>query len=234
MSERDITSALALFARDLTAHGDLDTKLREITRAALDLVPGADAADIVEIAGRKSTFTSHGPTSDLPPRLDALQIEFGEGPCLDAATSVEVVRADDLTLEMRWPKYAPAAVEAGVRSSLSFQLFTHRDTFGALNLFAHEPSAFSDEAIAVGEALATHAAIALTSSRVEDQLHSALASRDIIGQAKGMIMERFGVDAEHAFSLLTRLSQDSNTAISRLSAELVSKGSESKSSGSTG
>lgn len=222
----DIASALAAFARDLTAHTDLDDTLRRVTEAALDLVPGTDAADVVAISGR-SSFTSHGPTSSLPPRLDAAQIEFGEGPCLDAATTTAVVRADDLTTDTRWPKYAPIALAEGVRCSLSFQLFTHRDTFGALNLFAFEPRAFTDDAIMVGEALATHAAIALTAGRVEDQLHSALASRDVIGQAKGMIMERFGVDAQQAFTLLTRLSQDSNTPIGRLSVQLVEKGSES-------
>ncbi|MBY6537447.1 GAF and ANTAR domain-containing protein [Rhodococcus sp. BP-349] len=221
----DIASALAAFARDLTSHADLDDTLRRVTEAALDLVPGTDAADVVAISGR--SFTSHGPTSSLPPRLDAVQIEYGEGPCLDAATTTAVVRADDLTTETRWPTYSPIAVAEGVRSSLSFQLFTHRDTFGALNLFAFEPHAFTDDAIMVGEALATHAAIALTAGRVEDQLHSALASRDVIGQAKGMIMERFGVDAQQAFTLLTRLSQDSNTPISRLSVQLVGKGSES-------
>jgi len=100
---------------------------------------------------------------------------------------------------------------------------------GALNLFGVEPDVFTTDSEAVGAMLATHAAIALIADDVRLQFQSALASRDIIGQAKGMIMEPFEVDAVRAFEVLTRLSQDSNTRVAEVAEELVSRGSEPKS-----
>jgi hypothetical protein len=115
-----------------------------------------------------------------------------------------------------------------VHAMLSFQLYTHNGRMGALNLFALTPDAFSLEAEALGAMLATHVANAFIAADKELQFQSALNSRDVIGQAKGMIMERFGIDAIHAFDLLTRLSQQSNTRLAEVAAELVARGPESK------
>ncbi len=100
--------------------------------------------------------------------------------------------------------------------------------WGALNLFGLKPDVFTPEVEAVGAMLATHAAVALIADDVRLQFQSALASRDVIGQAKGMIMERFNVDAVRAFELLTRLSQDSNTKLAKVAEEIVARGSEPK------
>ncbi|MDN4517244.1 MULTISPECIES: ANTAR domain-containing protein [Mycobacteriaceae] len=104
----------------------------------------------------------------------------------------------------------------------------------ALNLLARSPRAFSAEAEALGAMLATHAAIALSVVNKEQQFESALASRDAIGQAKGILMERFGIDAVGALELLKKLSQDSNTAIPVIAERLISSlhGERSRSSGS--
>ena len=99
---------------------------------------------------------------------------------------------------------------------------------GALNLFTLEPDVFTVERQAVGAMLATHAAVALIADDERLQFQSALASRDIIGQAKGMIMERFDTDAVRAFELLTRLSQNSNTRIAELTEEIFQRRSEPK------
>jgi hypothetical protein len=112
---------------------------------------------------------------------------------------------------------------------LSFQLYTHNARQGALNLFGSKPDVFTPEVKAVGAMLATHAATALIADDVRLQFQSGLASRDIIGQAKGMIMERFNVDAVRAFELLTRLSQNSNTRLAKVAEEIVSRGPEPKS-----
>jgi hypothetical protein len=125
----------------------------------------------------------------------------------------EVVRSDDLREEPRWPEFAAAAVGLGVYSMLNFQLYTHRGGAGALNLLGATPRAHSSESQAFGASLATHAAVAITTLNRHRQFESALATRDTIGQAKGIVMERFRIDAIAAFDLLKRLSQDTNTPV---------------------
>ena len=136
-------------------------------------------------------------------------LEFREGPCAQAALQDTIVRSDDLRDETRWPKYAPAAAALGVLGSLSFKLYTADRTAGALNLFSFEAGPWDAEAETIGSVLAAHAAAAILAVRQGEQLQSALSTRDRIGQAKGIIMERFGVDEVRAFELLRKLSQES-------------------------
>ena len=137
-----------------------------------------------------------------------------------------MVMYNDLREAPRWPRFAEAAVAAGVHSLMSFQLYTHNARMGALNLFGIKPDVFTIESEAVGAMLATHAAIALIADDERLQFQSALASRDIIGQAKGMVMERFSVDAVRAFELLVKQSQNSNIRLAVVAEELVSRGPE--------
>ncbi|QHE73767.1 hypothetical protein GFS60_07431 (plasmid) [Rhodococcus sp. WAY2] len=219
----DLGTVMADLARSLSTPGDLDGILRRVTAATVSVIPGTDCADVLMISGRKK-FESLAPTSDLPPQLDTVQVQLGQGPCLDAAVDAFLVCSNDLEFETRWPRFTKAALDAGVRSMLSFQLYTHTDVAGALNLFAFKPNAFDDESVAVGEVLAAHAAIAIVAARTDLQLRSALANRDIIGQAKGMLMERFRVPADQAFEMLIKLSQDSNTPLSQIATRIVEAG----------
>ncbi|QSE86862.1 GAF and ANTAR domain-containing protein (plasmid) [Rhodococcus koreensis] len=210
--------------RSWTAPTDLNSTLCAVTQAAVDLIPGADSADILTIAGRHH-YESHAPTSAVPADLDRVQARFGEGPCVDAAVDGFVTRSDDLTVEVRWPRFTPQALRSGVYSIVSFRLYTHTATTGALNVLATTAHAFDDESIVIGEVLAAHAAIAITAGRRESQFRSALVSRDLIGQAKGMLMERFSVCADQAFQILVTLSQDSNTPVATVAERLVHLGS---------
>ncbi len=166
-------------------------------------------------------FSSVAPTATLVTDLDHTQMHHQQGPCLEAAVADSVVRSADLRLEQRWPAFAAAAVELGIRSTLSFQLYTHRKGAGALNVFSRRPHAFDVKTETALAMLAAHAAITLVASEKETQFQSALASRDIIGQAKGIVMERFKVDASRAFALITKLSQDSNTRLRVVAQQLV-------------
>ena len=163
--------------------------------------------------GKRGKFDSVGGTSELPQLLDELQMQFNEGPCVEAALDELIVRTDDFRRETRWPRYSPAVVEIGVLSGLSFKLYTAERTAGALNLFGFQPNVWNTEAETIGTVLAAHAAAAIPASRHGKQLESALSTRDRIGQAKGIIMERFGVDDVQAFEMLRRLSQDGNTRL---------------------
>jgi GAF domain-containing protein len=209
---------MADLSRKFAVATPVEDTLKGVTAAAVELIDGVDCADVLLI--RDGEFHSKAPTSDLAPAMDQVQRRTGEGPCLDA-TDAGIIRCDDLDDDPRWPQFAAAAVDAGVRSVLSFQLYTHGADSGALNLFGAAARSFDDESQAIGAMLATHAAIALIAANREHQFESALASRDIIGQAKGMIMLRFDVDAIRAFELLRMMSQNSNTPVRVIAAEIV-------------
>jgi GAF domain-containing protein len=204
---------------------DIGLTLQRVTAACVELIAGADAADVLVITSFDE-FESLAATSALPEMLDRAQQQFNEGPCVNAAHGDSVVLCNDLRDDPRWPRFAKTAVKAGVAAMMSFQLFTHDERVGALNVVGLQPNCFGEDAEAVGAMLATHCALALIADNKEQQFESALASRDIIGQAKGMIMERFNVDAVRAFELLTRLSQNSNTRLSDIAAQIVARGAD--------
>jgi transcriptional regulator with GAF, ATPase, and Fis domain len=205
----------------------INTILQSVTTTAVELIAGADCADVLLISG-PDMFRSMAATSQLAIDIDGMQQRFRQGPCLDAAVGHSVVLCNDLAHDPRWPDFTKAAMSAGVHALLSFQLFTHNGRMGALNLFGLRPDVFTAEAEALGAMLATHIANAFIADDKELQFKSALNSRDTIGQAKGMIMERFGVDAVQAFQLLTKLSQQSNIRVAEVAAEIVARGPESK------
>ena len=218
-SSGDLAQRMAELARAVALQS-VDDVLRDVTSAAVELIPEADTAGILLI-GKVSTYESLATTSDLPNKLDELQVTFGEGPCMQAALDDIVVRTDDFRDEPRWPKYSPAALQYGVRSGLSFKLYTANRTAGALNLFSFHPNVWTARAETTGMVLAAHAAAAILSSRQSEELESAVASRDRIGQAKGIIMERFKVDDVQAFSLLRKLSQDSNIKLADVAEQVI-------------
>jgi GAF domain-containing protein len=141
-----------------------------------------------------------------------------------AIDKIEVVRVDDLRTDPRWPRFGQRAVAHGVASMMSFQLYARDDNLGALNLYALEPHAFDDEAAHVGALLATHAAVALASTQTEANLRTALLSRDMIGQAKGILMERFKIDQSAAFELLVAVSQHTHRKLRDIAEDLTSTG----------
>jgi transcriptional regulator with GAF, ATPase, and Fis domain len=216
----ELARRMAELARVVAGPRRVDEVLSDVTAAALELIPGAEAAGILFV-GRSGQFESVAGTSELPHRLDELQMKHREGPCLEAAVNELIVRADDFRTERRWPKYAAGAVEHGVLSGLSFKLYTSSQTAGALNLFASRENAFDLEAETIGSVLAAHAAAAILASRQSEQLESALSTRDRIGQAKGIIMERYDVDDVAAFAMLRTRSQDSNTKLVDVAARVI-------------
>ena len=156
---------MAELARTAAAPRSVENVLSDVTAAAKELIPGAETAGVLLI-GKGGKWDSVAGTSDLPHRLDELQMTFNEGPCVEAALDEVIVRTDDFRGEERWPKYSPAVVEIGV-SGLSFKLYTANRTAGALNLFAFEPNAFDGEVETIGTLLAAHAAAAILRGGLE-------------------------------------------------------------------
>ena len=208
LRNHDLALRMAELAR-VIALRKVDDVLVDVTAAAKELIPGVDLAGVL-LVGKGHTHETLAPTNDLMFQLDELQMRYGEGPCVEAALDEIVVRIDDFRDEPRFPNYAPEVVKLGVLSALSFKLYTADRTAGALNLFGFEPKLWDSEAETVGMVLAAHAAAAILASREGDQLQSALSTRDRIGQAKGIIMERFKIDDVRAFAMLRQLSQDTN------------------------
>lgn len=207
-----LAERMAELARTAAAPRSVEQVLSDVSATAKELIPGADTVGVL-LVSKGGRFESLGTTSDLPHQLDKLQMDLKEGPCVEAALDDVIVRTNDFRSEDRWPRYSRAVVDLGVLSGLSFKLYTASQTAGALNLFSFTPNAFDAESETIGMVLAAQAAAAILASRQGEQLNSALNTRDRIGQAKGIIMERFDVDDVRAFEMLRRLSQDSNTRL---------------------
>lgn len=195
--------------------------LHELLDEGVQHVTGAQYAGIT-LAEKGASVSSVVATHRYPMVLDAIQDSSGEGPCLTAAWEHHMMHIADLSSEQRWLRYRRLALEqTPIRSILSFELFIDGTSMAALNFYAEDPHAFTEEAVEIGTVFATHIALAWSMMRRNDQFRSALASRDIIGQAKGVIMERFGIDAVEAFQLLTRVSQQSNIKLIEIARSLI-------------
>ena len=218
-----LAEELSALARDLDQQDDPDAMLAAIVSAAVSMITGVEEGSISVVFGRRRV-TSQAPTGELPLQVDAIQEETQQGPCLDAAYEQQTVRVDDLATEGRWPLFAQRASAAGAASMLSLQLYVEGDNLGALNLYARTSHAFTDESEQVGLLFAAHAAIAYAGIRKETQLAEALVRRDLIGQAKGILMERYKISGERAFLVLTRVSQSSNRKLYDVADELVRRG----------
>ncbi|WP_205873639.1 GAF and ANTAR domain-containing protein [Mycobacterium camsae] len=209
---RDVHHRIADLARSLhdSPPAAADTVAQRVVEYAVYAVDAAQYAGITLVTPSSEVQTPAS-THHYPRLLDEIQDRHKQGPCFVAAWHQHTIRITDLSGDNRWPRYQRDALAAApVRSIVSFRLFASEHTMGALNLYADEPGAFDEAAEEIGYVLATHAALAWDTVRREDNFLSALASRDVIGQAKGILMARFNINAIQAFELLKRLSQERN------------------------
>lgn len=217
-----LATQLSEFARTAQQQRDPHTTLREIVRAAIELVPGCDEGSISVVLGRR-TVTSEAAASELPQVVDRLQERFG-GPCFDAVYEQETVRVADMATEVRWPEFTRGALQAGAAGMLAFQLYVEGDNLGALNLFSREANAFDDESEHVGLMFASHAAVAYASAQQQERMTRAVATRQVIGQAQGILMERHKLTGDQAFAVLVRASQHNNIKLRDVAEKLVRSG----------
>jgi GAF domain-containing protein len=212
---------LSALARDLQRLSSAQEVLDRIVREVVEVVPGTDDATIT-VAERRRSASSAAASSERATLFDRLQSETGQGPCLDALFEQETVRVDDLTTDARWPELSRRVEELGARSIVCFQLFVTGDArLGSLNLLATEPDVFTDESEHIGLMFASHAAVALADAQKLEHVTTALINRDLIGQAKGILMERHGLDADQAFALLTRQSQHANRKLVEIARQVT-------------
>jgi GAF domain-containing protein len=225
--EGPLTESLLSLARILFAGRSVEDTLDAVAHLAQQNIPGCDAASVTVMHdGRPSTTVS---TGAMAWDVDQHQYSFDEGPCLDAVRLRTIVRVDSYIGETRWPQLTPAALEHGARSSLSLPLVALDEPVGALNLYSTRVAGF-DQAEGVGRTFANQAAITMANAaalqratELARHLSIALERRDVIGQAKGILMAQSGMSSEEAFNVLRRASQRSNRKLHELAEEMVQR-----------
>ncbi|MDT5047479.1 MAG: hypothetical protein QOG75_3353 [Mycobacterium sp.] len=215
----DVAQALRDVARSLEAEPDLQHVLAAIVASVTGTVPGAEHAGVSLREGK--LLHTVASTSDLTKRINNIEHELDEGPCLQALLDHHSYRIDDMSQDTRWPRFAAAAEAHGVRSMLGYKLFTSGRNLGALDLYSSKRNAFDADSEIIGELFAAHAAIALIGSTQQAEFRRALSSRDTIGIAKGILMQRERISDDQAFNLLVSTSQNANIKLHDLAEWLV-------------
>lgn len=219
--EQDLSHHTAEMARAVHGEASVALTAEAVVDLAVSLISGCDAAGVSLVRkGRVETVAS---SHSLVTMGDAWQYEQGEGPCLDAMTPHEyLIESPDLVTDDRWPTWAPRVIrELGVRSMLSYRLFTTDSLVGALNLYSLTPEAFTAADHAEGHILASQAAVALATSEKVENLQIAVSRRTTIGQAQGLLMERFDLSPDQAFDVLVRLSRQTNQKLFEIAESVV-------------
>jgi len=242
-----LTHAFRRVARELFIIGSTEATLHRMVSLAVDIIPGADYAGVTRMD--KRAVTTPAWSDQLVLRIDEEQYALDQGPCLSAIRLHGTFESDDLGADERWPVFGPRAAEMGIESLLSFRLHTSSEddeikqdatarphepdavTLGALNLYARDRDAFGDADHRTGTLFAAYASVALeaaeayTDARAQAEgLQIALESRDVIGQAKGILMAREHVTAEEAFEILRTTSQHLNVKLRELAARVAETG----------
>ncbi len=231
----ELASFFAEIARTLFVERTVEGTLQRVVDFAQATVEGCDAASISLMSGSEiATPVCSDPTAL---EIDFFQYEYGEGPCLDAITQEPMLYSEDLTTDERWPRFGPQAVSLGMRSLLSCRL-TSDVTLGSLNLYAELPRAYGAVDRTKALIFATHAGIALGAAgtladtsdllkseiRRAENLELALLTREVIGQAEGIFIERERLTPEQAFDVLRKASQNLNLRLRDLAQYVVDTG----------
>jgi hypothetical protein len=226
-----------LLTRSLLDASTVGEALERILAAACVVIP---ATDVASVTMRAADGTFHTPlqTDPLALALDQAQYATGEGPCVDAARlpGPALACSDDLAMDPNWPRFGPAAAERGMGSLLSTALLPDARPprlSGALNLYSRNVGAFSKVDHDTALLLATHGSLALAGTNAltnaelkAEHLRKAIDTRDVIGQAKGILMHRRGITAEEAFDILRETSQRLNVKLADLATTLATRHAE--------
>ena len=180
----------------------------------------------ISVRNGGGTFETSAGTDQLAWELDGVQYDLGEGPCVEAIEDEPVVVVQHLRHEQRWPRYVQEAMARGILSQVAVRLFTDSKHIAGLNLYSTERDEVSACSAETARLFATHAAIILGHAQAEEQLNQALQSRKVIGQAVGILMERYRIDADRGFQFLVRASSTSNLKLRDVAEEVVTSSVE--------
>jgi GAF domain-containing protein len=217
----DFARAIAEAARTMSQQQTLEDTLQTIAEVARDSVPGFDHVGISTI-DKRGEIRTRAAAGSLVAALDDLQYGLGEGPCVETLRQAAIVVAPRLREDQRWPRYVPGAVKLGLRSQLAVKLYLDGEgTLGGINFYSTISDDISEDAESQADMFATHAAIALGKARERQNLNAALQSRAVIGQALGIIMERFSMPEDRAFAFMVRASSHSNVKLRDIAQAIV-------------
>jgi GAF domain-containing protein len=202
---------------------DAEYLVSGIVGEAVRIVPAARDAGLI-VTDPDSNLKTVFASGSVPRELDDLQVRLGTGPCLTAARKQIVVRMHDIAADTRWPEFCRTAQQHAVGSMLCVPLFVDDQLLGTLSFYGAKPDAFRDGAEPAARVLAALAAVALADSFHRARMERALGNRDLIGQAKGIIMCRHGVRADEAFEVLRRRSQRTNRKLVAVAEQVVETG----------
>lgn len=225
----DALGEVAEAATAFRAQPDLEATLTEIVSQARRCLPEFEHVSVSR-HGNAQRVETLAATTDTARELDRIQDETNEGPCVDAMTAEEVVSMQNAHHEQRWPSYIRQALELGLRSQLGVRLVSSQHGVVGLNLYSTSHDEIEPGSVGVAEHFAVHAGIALGHIREEEQLRTAIGTRTVIGTAVGIVMERFGLSRDQAFSYLVRQSSSANRKLRELAREIVEE-TEKKSGG---
>jgi GAF domain-containing protein len=210
-------------ARQLLNETNVNETLQRIVELANEHLDGAECVGVSIVAKRR--IESPASTGEMARSADRIQQEVDDGPCLEALREHESLIVDDLSTDERWPKFASrAAHEQGIRSMMSIRLFAREDTLGALNVYSSQVEAFDEEGLALASIFATHAAVALSHAQQQAGLEHKAETRDLIGQAKGILMSSRHVSEARAFELLREASQRLNLKLTQVADQVTFTG----------
>lgn len=216
----NIAEALTDAAKAINSPRSLDETLDAIVTAARHTVPGFDHVGI-SVAHRGGEIETRAGTGQLVWELDDLQYKLGEGPCYEAIADDAVLLLEDAREETRWSRYLPMARRKGLRSQMGLRLYTEEGTLGGLNFYSVSTTGIDADAVQLAELFAAHAAIALGRARHAHQLNESVSSRQVIGTAVGIVMERYRISDQRAFQFLVRASSTSNVKLRVIAQEIV-------------
>ena len=215
----DAATRLAALVAEIADQPDLPSTLTEIVNHAGQALAADAVGMMLRHRGKVEPIVSSDP---IVARADNLQVELGEGPCLDVVlTDPDQYLINDTRNDQCWPRWSSRIAEWGWASTVSLKLHTNHDVLGSLNLYSHHTDAFSDDDIDIAHLYARHASIVLAAQLEVTNLRDAIAARTVIGQAQGLLMERFDIDADHAFAVLARYSQTGNQKLRKVAEHLV-------------
>jgi GAF domain-containing protein len=214
--DADEFAEMALNLHDETS---VDETVERVLEYGLKAV-SCSYAGVIFVHGKKRVETVVA-THPIVAELDKMQFDCGEGPDMDLLSKESSIMVADIKSDERWPRWAEAVSGAGVHSLISVRMYTSSTTVGTLNLYDVEPNHFDHDDLAVAHVLARHAAVALSTARQEEHLWQAIDARKLIGQAQGILMERYNMSADQAFSVLLRYSQDKNIKLRVVAERLI-------------
>jgi GAF domain-containing protein len=219
--QRPVAETYAELAVELHDSSTVEGTVEAVVRFALQALNCSHAG--VALAARGHRPKVAAVTDPVVEEVYQLQITAGYGPLMSALNDQTAVLIRDTRHDRRWPEWAATVAALRVRSVLDVPLATRREsrTVGVLGLYSDQPDAFSADDQAVAHVLARHASVAVATARNEENMAQAADARKLVGQATGILMERFDVDADRGFAILRRYSQDTNMKLRDVALELI-------------